>query len=122
MLHAPGPSANVSLDPNRKEKWRGTGKYVARHLGGVWATAPYLHNGSVPTLYHLLLPADERPKTFHLGHRSYDAKQVGYQLQVANPVFVYDSNSKGGSNRGHEFGTNLTEAERWDLVEYLKTL
>ena len=112
----------IPLDPNRPNSWRGTGEYVARKLGGVWATAPYLHNGSVPTLYHLLLPVDERPKKFHLGHRKYDPKHVGYELSVEKPVFVYDVDTIGGSNSGHEFGTDLKEDERWEVVEYMKTL
>ena len=83
---------------------------------------PTLHTGSVPTLYHLLLPASNRPKTFDLGQRTYDPKHVGYDLSATNPVFTFNVSSDGGSNAGHEFTTNLTDPERWDLVEYLKTL
>ena len=112
----------VPLDPDRPNQWQGTGEYIARKLGGVWATAPYLHNGSVPTLYHLLLPAADRPKTFPLGQRDFDPKHVGYTQDVADPIFTYDVNTIGGSNAGHEYGVDLSEEERWDLVEYLKTL
>ncbi len=112
----------VPLDPNRPNEWQETGQYVARQLDGIWATAPYLHNGSVPTLYHLLLPVDERPKTFHLGHREYDPKHVGYTTQSDDPVFTFDTAGQGNSNRGHVFGAGLTDKERWELVEYLKTL
>ena len=54
--------------------------YKVRPLNGIWATPPYLHNGSVPNLYALLSPVAERPKTFYLGHRDYDPVCVGYQI------------------------------------------
>ncbi|PNB46292.1 hypothetical protein C1X73_34765, partial [Pseudomonas sp. FW305-130] len=55
--------------------------YRARPLNGVWATAPYLHNGSVPSLYWMLSPAAERPKSFCMGGgRDYDPKQVGFAV------------------------------------------
>jgi hypothetical protein len=101
--------------------WRETGQYLGRKLAGIWATAPYLHNGSVPTLYDLLLPAAQRPATFPLGHREYDPQKVGYRTDVRNPTFVFDVKQDGNSNAGHEFGTSLGEQERWDLVEFLKT-
>jgi hypothetical protein len=107
----------------------GGGTYKARPLNGVWATAPYLHNGSVPTLYHLLLPPKDRPKTFTVGSREYDPKNVGFRTDAPGyPDYrarADDGNPVGGnSNDGHEFGTgpDLTEAERWALVEYLKSL
>ena len=103
-------------------EWRGTGKYIARQLDGVWSSAPYLHNGSVPTLYDLLLPPAERPSSFPLGQRDYDPERVGYTTQVDDPIFVYDTTANGSANTGHPFGTDLSENERWALVEYLKTL
>lgn len=106
----------------RPPEWRGTGKYVARRLHGVWSTAPYLHNASVPTLHDLLLPAGERPATFPVGHRDYDPEKVGYTTDVAEPIFVFDTTVEGNSNAGHEYGAALDETERRDLVEYLKTL
>ena len=109
-------------EPAADPRWRGTGKYQARQLDGVWATAPYLHNGSVPTLYDLLLPPAERPRSFPLGHREYDPEKVGYVTDAAAPVYVFDTSVDGNSNAGHDFGTGLSDAERWDLVEYLKTL
>ncbi len=105
-----------------QSEWRGTGKYLARRLDGLWPTAPFLHNASVPTLYDLLLPADQRPSSFPVGHRDYDPAKVGYTTDVAEPVFVFDTSADGNSNAGHEFGTTLSDAERWDLVEFLKTL
>lgn len=105
--------------------------YKARPLDGIWATAPYLHNGSVPTLYHLLLPAKQRPTVFWTGSREYDPKYVGFvwDRRVASTDFEFrsvDAQGKpvdGDANIGHEYGAEqLTEADRWALVEYLKTL
>jgi mono/diheme cytochrome c family protein len=95
--------------------------YKARPLNGVWATAPYLHNGSVPTLYDLLLPPASRPKQFAVGRREYDPKKVGYVSGGAVP-FVVDTSVPGNGNGGHTYGTTLSDADRWALVEYLKTL
>jgi len=95
--------------------------YKARPLNGIWAAAPFLHNGSVPTLHDLLLPAAERPRTFAVGRWEYDPKKVGYVSDGQVP-FVVDTSVSGNSNRGHEYGVNLSEADRWALVEYVKTL
>jgi mono/diheme cytochrome c family protein len=110
------------LEEGRPNQWRRTNGYVARELAGVWATAPYLHNGSVPTLYHLLLPAGKRPAKFPLGQRDYDPVKVGYTTAVEKPRFTFDVSKRGNSNAGHEYGTGLADEERWALVEYLKTL
>ena len=100
--------------------------YTARALYGIWATAPYLHNGSVPNLWELLTPAKRRKATFMVGSRVFDPKHVGYvtdQSPFKNGLFVTDpDNTNGNGNGGHEFGTNLSEAERWALIEYLKGL
>ncbi len=56
-------------------------KYKARELSGIWATAPYLHNGSVPSLYELLLPADQRSKRFYVGNAEFDPKHVGLRVK-----------------------------------------
>jgi len=95
--------------------------YKARPLNGVWASAPFLHNGSVPTLHDLLLPAAERPRTFGVGRWEYDPKRVGYVSDGQAP-FVVDTRVSGNSNRGHEYGVTLPDADRWALVEYVKTL
>jgi mono/diheme cytochrome c family protein len=95
--------------------------YKARPLDGIWATAPYLHNGSVPTLYDLLLPAAARPRTFSVGRREFDPKKVGYVSDGQIP-FVLDTAVTGNSNRGHEYGTALSDADLAALLEYLKTL
>ena len=100
--------------------------YKARPLTGIWATAPYLHNGSVPNLYELLLPQEERSKSFYLGSREIDPEKVGYvftsEVSDTSP-FQFDTSVKGNSNQGHEYGvTELTEDQKKELLEYLKTL
>jgi mono/diheme cytochrome c family protein len=94
--------------------------YKARPLNGIWATAPYLHNGSVPTLYDLLLPPAERPVTFGVGRWAFDPVKVG-PVQEGAP-FTVDTQLPGNSNAGHLAGTDLTDEQRWALVEHLKTL
>jgi cytochrome c peroxidase len=99
--------------------------YKARPLDGIWATAPYLHNGSVPTLYDLLLPADARPKSFNVGTREYDPAKVGYVPAPGAPGngFTFDTRVRGNSNVGHDYRVGeLTDEQRWALVEYMKTL
>ncbi|MBW8815145.1 MAG: hypothetical protein JF588_17130 [Caulobacterales bacterium] len=99
--------------------------YKGRPLEGIWATAPYLHNGSVPTLYDLLLPVDERPVTFAMGTRAFDPKKVGYDTDPAAPgnSFTFDTRIAGNSNKGHVYGVDrLTPTERAELLEYLKGL
>ena len=102
--------------------WRATGEYLARPLTGVWATAPYLHNGSVPTIWHLLHPT-ERPAKFIVGNREYDPAKVGYSTTGIG--WTFDTSEPGNSNVGHtgdKFGTNLTEEQKAALLEYLKTI
>ena len=100
--------------------------YKARPLDGIWATPPYLHNGSVPNLYEILLPQTERSKVFYLGSREFDAEKVGYVSTAAlddTEAFKFDTVLKGNSNQGHEYGVNeLTDEEKQELLEYLKTL
>lgn len=95
--------------------------YKARPLNGAWASGPYLHNGSVPTLYDLLRPAKQRPTRFAVGRWEYDPKKVGRVTEGTAPE-VFDTSLTGNSNAGHEYGTALAEEDRWALVEYLKTL
>lgn len=106
---------------------RPAAEYKARPLNGIWATAPYLHNGSVPTLDALLRRAAERPSSFSVGVRTFDPVRVGYLTNVAGfPVFhVRQSDGApipGNSNAGHEYGTDLNDEQRRQLVEYLKSL
>jgi hypothetical protein len=100
--------------------------YKGRPLNGIWATAPFLHNGSVPTLWDLLTAPDERPKTFWVGDRTFDPVKVGYRTDVGKNEFkVLNSRGEiqpGNSNLGHDFGTRLTDDEKRALVEYMKIL
>ena len=98
---------------------RSTGKYWAATLSGVWARSPYLHNGSVRTMHELLTSPAERAKTFHRGSRVFDEKEMGYTDEGA---YILDTASSGNSNSGHDYGTKLSEDEKRDLIEYLKTL
>ncbi len=95
--------------------------YKARPLDGVWASAPYLHNGSVPTLEALLRPAAERPATFQVGRGEFDPVAVGLATP-ADGGWTFDTRVPGNLNSGHEYGTGLDEAQRRDLLEYLKSL
>jgi mono/diheme cytochrome c family protein len=101
-------------------------KFESRVLHGIWATAPYLHNGSVPTLADLLNTQAQRPKSFKIGP-AYDVKNLG--LAAEQTKFNYtltttgcDDRTSGTSNCGHEFGTSLTQGQKAALLEYLKTL
>jgi mono/diheme cytochrome c family protein len=104
-----------------------TFKYEARVLQGIWATAPYLHNGSVPTLTDLLKPASERPASFKIGP-AYDPVAVGLdpvQTRFDATLNTTDCTNRnsGNSRCGHEFGTTtLTPQEKRALLEYLKQL
>jgi hypothetical protein len=97
--------------------------YRARPLDGIWATGPFLHNGSVPTLFDLMLPEARRPKNFAVGHREFDPVKVGPVTTPASDTFDFNTRLKGNSNRGHDYGTSrMTDEQRWQLVEYMKTL
>jgi mono/diheme cytochrome c family protein len=101
------------------------GGYNAPFLDGIWLRAPYLHNGSVPTLRDLLRPVAERPAVFWRGYDLYDPVDMGFVSQGPEAQRIgtrLDVNSKGGGNQGHEFGTGLSAKEKGSLLEYLKTL
>ncbi len=107
--------------------------YKDRSLNGIWATAPYLHNGSVPTLYDLLLPIEERPSEFMVGSREFDPVKVGFRSD-GYEGFKQTTHRVGDKNTGHEYAAGrtpqldgtllppLTEEHRWELIEYIKTL
>jgi processive rubber oxygenase RoxA-like protein len=99
--------------------------YESRVLNGVWAVAPYLHNGSVPNLWELMKPAKDRKSSFMIGSRIFDPKNVGYATDESpfkTGAFMADpANANGNGNGGHEFGTGLTDDERWAIIEYMKT-
>jgi len=105
--------------PPKEAGVRSTGKYWAATLNGVWARSPYLHNGSVRTMHELLTSPAQRAKTFHRGSRVLDEKEMGY---TDDGIYVFDTGASGNSNSGHDYGTKLTENEKRDLLEYLKTL
>lgn len=96
--------------------------YRARPLNAVWATAPYLHNGSVPSIAALLTPPEDRPPTFRVGSRTIDPEVLGFESGPGEGRVIYDTSIRGNSNAGHEYGTTLSEQEKRDLIEYLKTL
>ncbi len=100
--------------------------YESRVLHGIWATAPYLHNGSVPNLWELLLKPEQRTPSFMVGSRVYDPKNVGYVTDSSpfkdGKLVVGAEAAPGNSNAGHDFGTNLSDDDRWALIEYLKQL
>jgi hypothetical protein len=118
------PAEQAKMDAN-PAIWRATGQYLARPLNGIWATGPYLHNGSVPTLYDLL-HSEQRPAKFKTGGREFDPVKIGYQgdLTISAPnVWVFDTSQPGNSNIGHSgeaFGTLLPEDQKAALLEYLK--
>lgn len=102
--------------------------YKAGSLNGVWATAPYLHNGSVPNLWELLLPPGKRTKKFEVGSREFDPKHVGFKSDgyAARGGFVFDATIPGNLNGGHHYPPpnehQLSDEQRWALIEYLKSL
>jgi mono/diheme cytochrome c family protein len=102
-----------------------TNGYAAPHLDGVWLRAPYLHNGSVPTLRDLLEPPDQRPRVFYRGYDVYDTDRVGFETQSEGAQLVgskIDVSGRGNGNQGHLYGTDLSPQEKHALIEYLKTL
>jgi hypothetical protein len=114
--------------PWRFTHFRKTFGYANMPLDGLWLRAPYLHNGSVPTLRDLLEPGAKRPKTFYRGNDLYDAQKVGFVADVAQEgerkFFAFDVTVPGNGNAGHEgkrYGTELPAAEKSALLEYLKT-
>ncbi len=96
--------------------------YKARPINGIWASAPYLHNGSVPTIYDLLLPVHQRPITFHVGNIELDLVKIGYVSDEGAGTTFFDTRLRGNSNAGHEYGTQITDEQRWALLEYIKSL
>jgi len=99
--------------------------YNAPFLDGLWLRAPYLHNGSVPTVRDLLTPPDQRPKLFWRGYNLYDPVNLGFVSQGEEAKYVgtrYDTTQRAAGNQGHAFGTELSPADKDALIEYLKTL
>ncbi len=114
-------------------------QYMARPLAGMWASPPFLHNGSVPSLYEMLIPAYQRTKKFYVKGTQFDPRTVGLATDAAEKgAFLYDTTIQGNYNTGHEFragyrkweeggppsygviGPEMGDDERWAVIEYLK--
>lgn len=93
--------------------------YKGRPLNGIWATAPYLHNGSVPNLDELLKPPAQRIKQFRLGTQEFDTEKVGYKNAGG---YLFDTTLPGNSNAGHDYGPGFTPEQRRQLIAYMKSL
>lgn len=113
---------------DRFTHFRKTFGYANHPLDGLWLRAPYLHNGSVPTLRDLLNPSSRRPKVFYRGYDVYDPKNVGFVSDVpaekSRTFFRYDTALPGNGNVGHEgraYGTELPPDAKDALLEFLKT-
>ena len=140
------PREEVGTDPMRLDMWtqgaadaynayggghawkfsafRKTTGYVAVPLEGVWLRAPYLHNGSVPTLADLLEPAEARPTRFWRGFDLYDGAKVGFVSTGAEAErlgTLYDTSREGNGNGGHTYGVDLPADSKRALIEFLKT-
>ncbi|WP_224245598.1 c-type cytochrome [Hyalangium gracile] len=146
------PAAEVGTDSHRMEMWtpqaaqaynqytsgyawalssfRKEPGYLAAPLKGLWLRAPYLHNGSVPTLKDLLEPVSNRPTAFFRGNDVYDPERVGFVTDrprvvrggVAFPLFRYDTAVPGNGNQGHLYGVELPPDAKRALLEFLKSL
>jgi hypothetical protein len=117
----------VGTDSWKLRNFEKTNGYVNTLLDGLWLRAPYLHNGSVPTLWELLKkPGERSKKTFYRGNDVYDWVDVGFKWDVSEQdgrqFFLYNPAEIGNSNGGHLYGTELSEDEKKALIEYLKTL
>jgi cytochrome c peroxidase len=142
------PLAAVGTDPERMKTWSKENAVAANvvvskfgierkglveapldgynppFLDGIWLRAPYLHNGSVPTLRDLLEPPAQRPKAFWRGYDVYDPKNVGFKSGDEAKLVgtLHDTSLRANGNRGHAFGTELPAGQKEALLEYLKTL
>jgi processive rubber oxygenase RoxA-like protein len=111
--------------PYRFTHFRKTNGYANHPLDGIWLRAPYLHNGSVPTLRDLLDAPESRPKAFYRGYDVYDQVKLGFVSDVPaadGQVYTrYDTTVPGNANSGHVYGTTLSDDDKRAIVEYLKT-
>ena len=141
------PIEELGTDPNRMNHWpqvaadtfnkyaegyswkfnnfRSSKGYVAVALDGVWARAPYLHNGSVPTLRDLLEAPENRPKVFYRAYDVYDQQNVGFissGLEAEREGWKLDTSVQGNNNSGHLWGVDLSAEDKKALIEFLKSL
>ncbi len=112
--------------PWQFKSFRPSTGYLAGRIDGAWLRAPYLHNGSVPTLRDLLSPPAQRPAGFYRGGDIYDPGAVGFQsdspTQAGRNLFWFDTALPGNGSGGHAFGTELAPEQTDALIEFLKTL
>jgi hypothetical protein len=133
-LKQTGPFTQAELEDMNGYAPAGTSapvqSYKAGPRDGVWATGPFLHNGSVPNIYELLSPAAERSKTFYVG-RDFDPIKLGLDTSGKKEGYFFDTTRIGNSNAGHSFeatkspgviGPAFSESERFALIEYLKSI
>jgi hypothetical protein len=133
-LQQAGPFTQSDMDDMNGYTPSGTSapvqSYKAGPRDGVWATGPFLHNGSVPNVYELLSPAAERSKTFYVG-RDFDPVKLGVDIADKKEGYFFDTTRIGNSNAGHSFeatkgpgvvGPAFSESERFALIEYLKSI
>jgi len=110
----------------RFQHFRKTDGYANHPLDGAWLRAPYLHNGSVPTLRDLLDTPEDRPKIFYRGNDVFDPEKVGFVSDVVEEeeksYFKFDTTLPGNSNAGHTYGVDLSPDDKDALVEYMKKL
>jgi hypothetical protein len=114
--------ANISKRLDYKHYIK-TQAYRIPALDGTWSTAPFLHNGSVPTMRALLLPPAQRPKAFYRGYDVYDPKDLGFVStgsEASKHGKLLDTQFKGNGNQGHDYGTQLDEESKNALIEFLK--
>jgi hypothetical protein len=108
------------------DNFRKTTGYLASPLDGIWLRAPYLHNGSVPTLRDLLKPGAQRPTVFFRGNDTYDKVNLGFVSTIpsegATSYMRFETARAGNSAAGHEYGTDLSQGDQDALLEYMKTL
>ena len=119
---------NGNYDPDTTaQPYQSLLAYKGRSLNGIWATAPYLHNGSVPTLYDLLLPTkhegdpengEYRPDSFIVGSREFDPEKVGFRTEGYDG-FVYKNDTRGNRNTGHEYAAGKTAQTNGDVLPAL---
>lgn len=113
--------------PWRLQRFQNVDAYLAPPLDGLWLRAPYLHNGSVPTIADLLNPVSQRPRVFYRGSDILDPVRLGFEHTrdrdpaTGLPNFRYDTSLPGNSNQGHEHGIDLSPDDKLALIEYLKT-
>lgn len=108
--------------------YQDTNGYAAVPLDGIWLRAPYLHNGSVPSLNAMLQSSEKRPTVFYRGRDVYDPEKVGFEFDVAKDeqtgqaYFEFNTLVPGNSNQGHLYGTELSKEDKQVLIEFMKTL